>query len=234
MLSSSTQAESDNPYGQSKRAAEEVVLEYHQQTGAPVRIYRFPNVFGKWGRPNYNTVVATFCYNISRGLPVQVNNRAAVIRYVYIDDIVRALLGLAVEGTWDSDRVRGEIEPVFSITLGELHDLILSFREGRERLLVPDLANPLTRYLHSTYTSFLDTDGLAREVELKRDDRGWLFELFKSPHAGQVFVSRHTAGHHARQPLSRHQSRKVLRDPGRRRYPVPQCARQPGDRIPGQ
>ena len=194
VLSSTTQAELDNPYGRSKMAAEEAVLEYYRQSGAPVRIYRFPNVFGKWSRPNYNTVVATFCYNISRGLPVQVNNRGSVIRFVYIDDIVRAFLELATRGTWDSESARGEIEPVFSITLGELHDVIVSFRDGRESLLVPDLSCPLTRYLHSTYTSFLETESLAREVDLKRDARGWLFELFKSPHAGQVFVSRTRPG----------------------------------------
>ena len=113
---------------------------------------------------------------------------------MYIDDIVRAFLDLAARGTWDSASAHGEIEPVFSITLGELHDLIVSFRDGRERLLVPDLSNPLTRYLHSTYTSFIETDSVAREVDLKRDDRGWLFELFKSPHAGQVFVSRTRPG----------------------------------------
>ena len=95
VLSSSTQAEVDNPYGRSKKAAEDAVLDYHRQTGAPVYVYRFPNVFGKWSRPNCNTVVATFCHNISRGLPVQVSNRASVVRFVYIDDLVRAFLEIA-------------------------------------------------------------------------------------------------------------------------------------------
>ena len=200
VLSSSAQAELDNPYGRSKKAAEDAVLAYHQESGAPVCIYRFPNVFGKWSRPNYNTVVATFCHNICRGLPVQVNNRSSVIRFVYIDDIVRAFLGLAAQATWAENSVRRDLQPVYSITLGELHDLIVSFREGREKLLVPDLSHPLTRYLHSTYTSFLDMNDLARPVELKSDDRGWLFELLKSPRAGQIFVSRTrpgiTRGHH--------------------------------------
>ena len=92
VLSSSIQAELDNSYGRSKRDAEDAVLEYHRRTGAPVSIFRFPNVFGKWSRPNYNTVVATFCHNISRGLPVQVNNPDAAVRFIYIDDVVRAFL----------------------------------------------------------------------------------------------------------------------------------------------
>jgi UDP-2-acetamido-2,6-beta-L-arabino-hexul-4-ose reductase len=194
VLSSSTQAELDNPYGRSKKAAEEAVLEYHQQSRAPVCIFRFPNVFGKWSRPNYNTVVATFCHNISRGLPVRVDNRESLIRFVYIDDIVRAFLEIASQGSWEANSVRREIQPVFSITLGELHDLIVTFREQREKLLAPDLSNPLTRYLQSTYISFLEMNDLARPVELKSDKRGWLFELFKSPQAGQIFVSRTLPG----------------------------------------
>jgi UDP-2-acetamido-2,6-beta-L-arabino-hexul-4-ose reductase len=201
VLSSSAQVELDNPYGRSKKAAEDAVLDYHRRSGAPVHIYRFPNVFGKWSRPNYNTVVATFCYNVSRGLPVQVSNRATVIRFVHIDDVVRAFLriasGAAISAAGsggDPCATHYEVQPVFSITLGELHDLIVSFRDGREQLLVPDLSNPLTRYLHSTYTSFLEMDGLSRQVDLKSDDRGWLFELVKSPHAGQIFVSRTKPG----------------------------------------
>jgi UDP-2-acetamido-2,6-beta-L-arabino-hexul-4-ose reductase len=190
VLSSSVQAEVDNPYGRSKKAAEDAVLDYHRHSGAPVRIYRFPNVFGKWSRPNYNTVVATFCHNISRGLPVQVSNRANVIQFVYIDDLVRAFLEIAAARQLDPGPTRAEVPPVFSITLGELHDLILSFKQGRRQSLIPDLSNLLVKYLYSTYVSFYEPEGLAVPVDLKADDRGWLFELIKSPHAGQVFVSR--------------------------------------------
>lgn len=194
VLSSSTQAELDNPYGRSKKAAEEVVLDYHRRVGAPVYIYRFPNVFGKWSRPNYNTVVATFCHNISRGLPVQVSNRANLIRFVYIDDIVREFLAIAGRNAHDPGRTSYEIQPVFTITLGELHDLIVWFKENRQRGLLPDLANPLVKYLYSTYISFYDLQDLSYPVDLKTDDRGWLFELIKSPHAGQIFVSRTRPG----------------------------------------
>ena len=194
VFSSSIQAEQDNPYGRSKKAAEDAVLDYHRQSGAPVYVYRFPNVFGKWSRPNYNTVVATFCQNISRGLPVQVSNRANPICFAYVDDIVREFLRIAARPEHDQSTSRYEFQPVYSITLGELHDLILSFREGREKSLIPDLSNPLVKCLYSTYVSFYDVHDLAYPVDLKTDDRGWLFELIKSPHAGQLFVSRTRPG----------------------------------------
>lgn len=194
VFSSSIQAELDNPYGRSKKAAEGVVLDYHRTSGAPVYIYRFPNVFGKWSRPDYNTVVATYCHNIDRGLPVQVSNRANPLWFVYVDDIVRAFLEISARSEHDPIATRYELQPVYSITLGELHDLILSFREGREKSLIPDLSNPLTKYLYSTYLSFCDTGNLACPVELKTDEHGWLFELVKSPHAGQIFVSQTRPG----------------------------------------
>lgn len=194
VLSSSIQVESDGPYGRSKKAAEDAVLDYHRASGAPVYIYRFPNVFGKWSRADYNTVVATFCHNISRDLPVQISDRANPLRFVYIDDIVRAFLEIAARPKHDPVTTRYDLQPVYSITLGELHDLIVSFREGREKSLIPDVADPLTRYLYSTYLSFCDPGDLARPVELKTDERGWLFELVKSPHAGQIFVSQTRPG----------------------------------------
>jgi UDP-2-acetamido-2,6-beta-L-arabino-hexul-4-ose reductase len=194
VLSSSIQAELDNPYGKSKRAAEDVVLEYRRRTGAAVYVYRFPNVFGKWSRPNYNTVVATFCHNISRGLPVQISNRANQLRFVYVDDVVREFLAIAARAEHDMATSGYELQPVYSITLGELHDLIVSFHENRRKMLLPDLSNPLTKYLYSTYVSFFDPADFAYPVDLKTDDRGWLFELIKSAHAGQVFVSRTRPG----------------------------------------
>jgi UDP-2-acetamido-2,6-beta-L-arabino-hexul-4-ose reductase len=194
VLSSSIQADLDNPYGRSKRAAEDFVLDYQRRAGAAVYIYRFPNVFGKWSRPNYNTVVATFCHNIARGLPVQVSNRAAPLRFVYIDDIVRDFLAIATRSEHPMGVARPDVQPVHHITLGELHDLIVSFRENRRKSLLPDLANPLVKNLYSTYLAFLDPADLAYPVELKPDNRGWLFELVKSRSAGQIFVSRTRPG----------------------------------------
>ena len=189
VLSSSTQVELDNPYGRSKKAAEDTVLEYHRESDTPVYIYRFPNVFGKWSRPDYNTVVATFCHNISRGLPVYVSDRAKPLCFAYIDDIVRAFLQIASRPEHDPVKTRYELRSVYSITLGELHELIVRFQDDRTKFLVPDLSNPLVRYLYSTYVSFHDTGDLAYAVDLKTDDRGWLFELVKSPCTGQIFVS---------------------------------------------
>lgn len=194
VFSSSIQADLDNPYGASKKAAEEAVEEYQQRTGAPAYVFRLPNVFGKWSRPNYNTVVATFCYNISRGLPVQVSNRANPLKFVYVDDVVRAFLEIAAVLKPESALVRPEVKPVYETTLGDLHDLIASFKENRAKSLLPDLSDPFTKCLHSTYLSFCDMGELACDVDLKTDDRGWLFELVKSPAAGQIFVSRTKPG----------------------------------------
>jgi UDP-2-acetamido-2,6-beta-L-arabino-hexul-4-ose reductase len=194
VFASSIQAACDNPYGRSKQKAEDAVLQYHDRNRAPVYIYRFPNIFGKWSRPSYNTVVATFCHHISRGLPTQVNNRAIPLRFVYVDDIVRAFLEIAARPQHDLATTFHELEPVYSTTLGELHDLIVSFHGGRHKSLIPDLSDPLTKYLYSTYLSFCDTGDLAYPVDLKTDERGWLFELVKSPYAGQIFVSQTRPG----------------------------------------
>lgn len=190
-MSSSIQAERDNAYGVSKRLAEEALLAHQRATGAPVYLYRLPNVFGKWSRPNYNTVVATFCHNISRGLPVTVTDRDAALKFVYIDDVVRDLVELAGGGGGATQR---EVSPVHAITLGGLHDLIVSFKESRDNSLLPDFGNPLVKSLYATYLSFLEPTDYARPVDLKADDRGWLFELVKSGGAGQIFVSKTKPG----------------------------------------
>jgi UDP-2-acetamido-2,6-beta-L-arabino-hexul-4-ose reductase len=193
-MSSSIQAERDNAYGNSKRLAEEALLEHHRTTGAPVYLYRLPNVFGKWSRPQYNTVVATFCHNISHGLPVTVNDRAAELRFVYIDDVVRDLVTLAGADESCAGGLERDVSPVYSITLGQLHDLIVSFRDCREQAMVPDMGSALTKSLYSTYLSFLDSGDWGRRVDMKTDARGWLFELVKSRGAGQIFVSKTKPG----------------------------------------
>ena len=189
VFTSSIQAERDNPYGVSKREAEEVLIEHNQQSGGPVCIFRLPNVFGKWSRPNYNTVVATFCHNISRGLPVQLSDRSNLIRFCYVDEVVRAFLSLMDGGEPDASRTHYELDEAFDITLGDLHDMIVSFREMRARATVPDMSDTLTRYMYSTYLSFLEGDDFAVPADLKTDDRGWLFEMVRAPGFGQIFVS---------------------------------------------
>ncbi len=187
VFTSSIQADRDNPYGTSKREAEEVLLRHAEATDAPVHIYRLPNVFGKWSRPNYNTVVATFCHNIARGEPVQLNDRSSLIHFCYIDDVVKAFVGLLDESP--SDGPYQELDETFEITLGGLHDLIVAFRDGRDGVEVPDMSDTFTRYLWSTYLSFLPEDGFAVPAEMRTDERGWLFELVRAPGFGQIFVS---------------------------------------------
>jgi UDP-2-acetamido-2,6-beta-L-arabino-hexul-4-ose reductase len=193
VVSSSIQVERDNPYGRSKLAAEKAMAEYAESTGAPVLIFRLPNVFGKWTRPNYNTVVATFCHQVSRKLPVTISDPEAPLQLVYIDDVVAALIA-AVDSQAAGGSSYPKVAPVHQIKLGELHERIASFQADREKSKLPDLGDPLTKVLYSTYLSFLAPDDFARAVDLKTDDRGWLFELVKSDTAGQIFVSKTRPG----------------------------------------
>ena len=193
-MSASIQAERDNPYGISKKMAEDALLEHQHKSGAPVFIYRLPNVFGKWSRPEYNTVVATFCHNVSRNQAVTISDPSAELRFVYIDDVVRDLMELVGGKSVTDGGTHREVTPEHHITLGELHDRIVSFRDCRSSAMVPDLADPLTKCLYSTYLSFLDEKDFARPIDLKTDDRGWLFELVKSEAFGQIFVSKTKPG----------------------------------------
>jgi UDP-2-acetamido-2,6-beta-L-arabino-hexul-4-ose reductase len=193
-MTSSIQAERDNPYGHSKKMAEDHLIEHHRASDAPVYLYRLPNVFGKWSRPQYNTVVATFCHNISRDLPVTMNDPSAELKFVYIDDVIRELVRLTRNHGDMDGGIHREVTPVLHITLGALHDKIVSFRDCRDTSMVPDLEDPLTKYLYSTYLSFLDNNDFARPIDLKTDNRGWLFELVKSKAFGQIFVSKTKPG----------------------------------------
>jgi len=183
VLSSSTQAALDNPYGQSKRRAEEIVDAYGARTGAKVHVFRLTNVFGKWSRPNYNSAIATFCYNIARGQPINVNDPAAPMRLVYIDDVVDAFLGLAKDASAPSGFA--EIEPVFETTVGAVADMIRSFPTSRANLTTPAVGTGLTRALHATYLSFLEPDTFAYKVPVHSDPRGSFVEMLKTENSGQ-------------------------------------------------
>jgi UDP-2-acetamido-2,6-beta-L-arabino-hexul-4-ose reductase len=188
MLASSIQAELDNPYGLSKKAGEELLFRYSEKTGAKVYVYRYPNVFGKWCRPNYNSAVATFCYNIARDLPIQVNDRNVMMKLVYIDDVVDELISaLAGKPTMEGRYCKVPIE--HHITLGEIVDLIYSFRESRKNLQVPDMGNAFTRKLYSTYLSYLPEEGFSYPLKMNIDARGSFTEFLKSPDRGQVSVN---------------------------------------------
>jgi UDP-2-acetamido-2,6-beta-L-arabino-hexul-4-ose reductase len=192
VFSSSTQADLDNPYGRSKRDCEEVLEAWANKTGAGVAIFRLPNVFGKWSRPNYNSAVATFSHNAARGMPLSIHDPAAPLTLVYIDDVVEAFLACLEDQPKGCDYRR--VEPAFSTTVGDVADLILSFPGTRQTLVSPDFADPLTRRLYATYLSFLPEDHLAYDLRVSSDDRGALAELIKQPGFGQIFVSRTAPG----------------------------------------
>ncbi len=192
VLSSSIQALLDNPYGRSKLLAEKAIENY-ATTGGNGIVFRLPNVFGKWSRPNYNSAVATFCYNIARDLPITVSDPKRTLELVYVDDVVREFLSVLDDTSLSGFR-QGEVRPVYTIELGELVKEIQAFKETRTTLRLPDLDNSFRKALLATYTSFLPDKGLCYSLAKKTDERGSLAELLKSPHFGQIFVSRTKPG----------------------------------------
>lgn len=194
VLSSSTQAELDNPYGVSKRQAEEVVTDYATRSGAPVVIYRLTNVFGKWCRPNYNSVVATFCHNIARDLPITISDPNHAIDFIHVDDVVQAFVSeIATQKSAGSVSYR-QVSPSYRVTLGRLAELIRSFRASRQSLLTPNLSDPFVQKLYGTFLSYLEPDDFAYDLIQRSDARGSLAEFIKSPPFGQIFVSRTKPG----------------------------------------
>lgn len=189
MLSSSTQAALDNPYGKSKKAGEDLFFDYSKKTGARVLVYRFPNVFGKWCRPNYNSAVATFCNNIANDLPIQVNDRSHKMTLVYIDDVVNELINALCEAeTKDGDYCKVPVE--HNTTLGEIVDLIYSFKQSREDKSVPDMTEgSFSKKLYSTYLSYLPTDKFSYPLKMNIDNRGSFTEILRTADRGQVSVN---------------------------------------------
>jgi UDP-2-acetamido-2,6-beta-L-arabino-hexul-4-ose reductase len=192
VLPSSVQALLDNPYGRSKRKAEELLIDHCRRTMSSASIFRLPGVFGKWCRPNYNSVVATFCHNIARDIPIQVSDPSREIDLVHVDDVVRAFIGLIDGG--HAGVAFLDVEPVFRVRLGDLAERLREFRSGRESLQVPDLSDPFLRRLYGTYVSYLPAAGFAHKLELKPDARGALAEILKAGGHGQIFVSRSKPG----------------------------------------
>lgn len=188
MISSSTQAELDNPYGRSKKAGEDLLNNYGKETGAKILIYRFPNVFGKWCRPNYNSAVATFCHNIARDLPIRVNDPDVVMNLVYIDDVVNELIN-ALEGKEYRKGDFCQVPVVHTITLGEIVRLIYSFKSSREELSIPDMSDAFTKKLYSTYLSYLPEDKFGYELKMNTDNRGSFTEFIRTKDRGQVSVN---------------------------------------------
>ena len=188
VLSSSVQASLDNPYGASKRAGEELLEKYGRENGAQVMIYRFPNLFGKWCRPNYNSVVATFCHNIARDLPIQVNNPDAEISFSYIDDVVSELCR-ALKGRPHQKDGYCFVPEVYQEKLGHVAELISSFRRSRTDLSVADLHDLFTKKLYSTYLSYLPEGQFSYPLKMNTDARGSFTEFLRTPDRGQVSVN---------------------------------------------
>ena len=209
ILASSTQVELDNPYGQSKLEAERVIVEFADETGNPVAIYRLPGVFGKWCKPNYNSVVATFCHNIARDLPIKINDEMATLNLVYIDDVVDEFIRVLDE---DMDlnslparkdpRINARqktmtidvglpgsyfatVTPQYSITLGELAKQITAFQNCRTSLISERVGTGLTHALYATYISYLLPERFAYDLTKYADERGIFVEMLKTPDCGQ-------------------------------------------------
>lgn len=189
LLSSSIQALNDSDYGKSKLAGEQVIIDYSKRTGADVFIYRYPNLFGKWSQPNYNTVIATWCHNISRDLPIQVNDPSVEIELVYIDDVVTEILN-AMNGKANKVEDNYYSVPQSSkVTLGEIHQLLVSFKESRETLFIPNMSKGFETQLYSTYLSFLPVDKFSYPLTMHKDERGSFTEFIKSNDRGQVSIN---------------------------------------------
>lgn len=184
VFASSIQAERDNPYGRSKLAAEQAVRDLAEATGNPSVVFRLPGVFGKWCKPNYNSVVATFCYNIARGLPIQINDPATELKLVYVDDVVSAMIAAL---TTSAEGISyGQVKPEYTITLGALADQIKAFANCRTTLMSERVGTGWLRALYATYISYLPSDQFAYGVPQHADARGVFVEMLKTPDCGQI------------------------------------------------
>ncbi|QNO13414.1 capsular polysaccharide biosynthesis protein CapF [Alkalicella caledoniensis] len=188
LITSSIQANYNNPYGKSKRAGEELLKSFSKETGSQVFIYRLPNLFGKWSKPNYNTVVATYCYNIARGLEILVNNPETDLQLAYIDDVVEDFIK-ALSGSPSYYEGYCTIPVVHNVKLGTLAETIKSFKQSREDLTVANMENNFIKKLYSTYLSFLPKDQFIYNLKMNKDDRGSFTEFLRTPERGQVSVN---------------------------------------------
>jgi UDP-2-acetamido-2,6-beta-L-arabino-hexul-4-ose reductase len=194
VYTSSIQAELPNPYGQSKREAERAIFALARQHEVPVHVFRLPNVMGKWSRPNYNSVVATFCHNIARDLPIQIHDPAAPLTLVYVDDLVGAFLEiLNGERIVPSPGEFSRVATQYRTTVGAIAEQLHGFRKSRSTLMTDNVGVGLTRALYATYVSYLPIESFAFEVPKHSDERGDFVEMLKTPEAGQFsFLTAHS------------------------------------------
>ena len=193
MLSSSVQATLEGryngPYGQSKKAGEDLFFNYGKETGAKVLVYRFPNLFGKWCRPNYNSAVATFCNNIANDLPITVNDPSVELTLLYIDDLIEEML-LCLEGIEHKEDKFCVAPITHKVTLGKIVELLNSFKEQPETLIMPEIPNgSFEKKLYSTYLSYLPSEKASFPLKMNVDQRGSFTELIKTASCGQFSVN---------------------------------------------
>jgi UDP-2-acetamido-2,6-beta-L-arabino-hexul-4-ose reductase len=183
-FTSSIQATAGNAYGDSKLQAEKAILRYGQQCSAATGIFRLPNVFGKWCRPNYNSVVATFCYNLTRGLPTEIHDPARILKLVYVDDVVESLVKfIRTPATFLSDEI---VQPIYEVFLGRLHEILSGYNAQRKNLQVASVGSGLERALYATWLSYLPPEDFSYPVAAHSDARGTFVEMLKTPTHGQV------------------------------------------------
>ncbi|NCC07945.1 MAG: SDR family oxidoreductase [Clostridia bacterium] len=192
LMTSSIQAELDNDYGKSKREGEDLIFAHERETGAPALVFRMPNLFGKWCRPSYNSVVATFCHNIANDLPIEIRDPAYTVPLVYIDDVVKSFID-AMDGKAMRDcSIPGFCHlgcEVYDESLGHIAELINGFKNSREILSVPDMGDGFTSKLYSTYLSYIPEDKFSYPLDMHCDDRGSFTEFIRTNGQGQVSVN---------------------------------------------
>lgn len=188
LITSSIQAALDNSYGRSKKASEELIISYRKEYGINVYIYRLPNVFGKWCRPNYNSVIATFCYNIAHNLPIKINDPQVLIQLVYIDDVVKEFIS-ALEGRPHQEDGYCFIPNIFKVKLGDIANLLYKFKESRNNLQVPNMSDEFEKALYSTYLSYLPKEQFSYPLKMNIDNRGSFTEILRTRDRGQFSVN---------------------------------------------
>jgi len=189
VFSSTIQAALDNDYGKSKRMAEDAIFDFMEREHSSAFIFRLANVFGKWSRPNYNSVVATFCHNICRDLPIEVRDPTYAVNLVYIDDIVARFASLLESGDTSFERTYYSVDPVYAVTLGELADKLYAFRKTRSSLFTPENIGGFDRKLYATYLSYYPTDDFAYDLKVNSDNRGSFTEVLRTTRDGQISVN---------------------------------------------
>ncbi|PSW60631.1 capsular biosynthesis protein [Photobacterium kishitanii] len=180
LLTSSIQANRDNAYGLSKASAEHAISAYQQKVNADIYIYRLPNVFGKWCKPNYNSMIATFCYNIVNDLPISIHDSNAVVKLVYIDDVCEQFCQHLTQSNVDT-----VVEPIYQKTVGEVAELLNKFKQSKDTLITENVGTGFTRALYSTYLSYFSPDQFTYAIPAYTDPRGTFCEMLKTPETGQ-------------------------------------------------